>query len=104
MHLATAAKSNAVIAGIDAALADVRQGKGSVVPAHLRDGHYSGAEAMGNAVGYRYPHDDPRGVLRQDYLPEDLVDARYYRPTDHGRENALGQRVETLRGIVRGSG
>ena len=104
VHLATAAKSNAVIAGIDAAMADVRQGKGSVVPAHLRDGHYSGAEAMGNAVGYRYPHDDPRGVLRQDYLPEDLVDARYYQPTDHGRENALGQRVETLRGIVRGSG
>ncbi|HIW91775.1 MAG TPA: replication-associated recombination protein A [Candidatus Corynebacterium avicola] len=104
LHLATAAKSNAVIAGIDAALADVRQGKGSVVPAHLRDGHYSGAEAMGNAVGYRYPHEDPRGVLRQDYLPEDLSEARYYRPTDHGREHALGQRVETLRGIVRGTG
>jgi putative ATPase len=104
VHLATAAKSNAVISGIDAALADVRQGRGSVVPAHLRDGHYSGAEAMGNAVGYRYPHDDPRGVLRQDYLPDDLTDANYYRPTDHGREHTLAPRVETLRGIVRGNG
>ena len=93
-----------MIAGIDAALADVRQGRGSVVPAHLRDGHYSGAEALGNAVGYRYPHDDPRGVLRQDYLPDDLVDARYYEPTDHGREHTLAPRVETLRGIVRGNG
>jgi putative ATPase len=104
VHIATAAKSNSVIRGIDAALADVREGKGPVVPPHLRDGHYSGAEALGNAVGYRYPHEDPRGVLRQDYLPEDLADARYYLPTDHGREHTLKPRLETLRGIVRGNG
>lgn len=104
IHIATAAKSNAVASGIDAALADVRQGRGSVVPAHLRDGHYSGAEALGNAVGYRYPHDDPRGVLRQDYLPDDLAEARYYTPTDHGREHTLRPRLDTLRGIVRGNG
>ncbi|AHW64095.1 replication-associated recombination protein A [Corynebacterium glyciniphilum] len=104
VHIATAAKSNSVIRGIDAALADVRDGRGSVVPPHLRDGHYSGAEALGNAVGYRYPHDDPRGVLRQDYLPDDLAGARYYEPTDHGREHTLSARLETLRGIVRGNG
>ncbi|MEJ6548370.1 replication-associated recombination protein A [Corynebacterium sp. USCH3] len=104
VHIATAAKSNSVIRGIDAALADVREGRGSVVPAHLRDGHYSGAEALGNAVGYRYPHDDPRGVLRQDYLPDDLAGSRYYEPTDHGREHTLRPRLETLRGIVRGNG
>ncbi|MDN5582510.1 MULTISPECIES: replication-associated recombination protein A [unclassified Corynebacterium] len=104
VHIATAAKSNSVVQGIDAALADIREGRGSVVPPHLRDGHYSGAESLGNAVGYRYPHDDPRGVLRQDYLPEDLAEARYYRPTEHGREHTLKPRLETLRGIVRGSG
>jgi putative ATPase len=104
VYLATAAKSNAVITGIDAALADVRSGRGATVPAHLRDGHYSGAESLGNAVGYRYPHDDPRGVLRQDYLPADLAGARYYNPTDHGRERQVGATLETLRGIVRGDG
>jgi putative ATPase len=104
VYLATAAKSNSVITGIDAALADVRAGRGAVVPAHLRDGHYSGAESLGNAVGYRYPHDDPRGVLRQDYLPADLADARYYSPTDHGHERRVGVTLETLRGIVRGDG
>lgn len=102
VYLATAPKSNAVITAIDAALADVRAGKGSIVPAHLRDGHYSGAEALGNAVGYRYPHDDPRGVLAQDYLPEDLAGAVYYAPTDHGRERQLSATLDTLRGIVRG--
>jgi putative ATPase len=55
-------------------------------------------------VGYRYPHDDPRGVLRQDYLPADLADARYYSPTDHGHERRVGVTLETLRGIVRGDG
>lgn len=102
VHLATAAKSNAVITAIDAALADVRDGKGAVVPPHLRDGHYSGAEGLGNAVGYRYPHDDPRGVLTQDYLPEDLSGAVYYNPTDHGRERQISTTLDTLRGIVRG--
>lgn len=102
VHLATAAKSNAVITAIDAALADVRDGKGSVVPPHLRDGHYSGAEDLGNAVGYRYPHEDPRGVLTQDYLPDDLSDAVYYNPTDHGRERQISTTLDTLRGIVRG--
>ena len=102
VHLATAAKSNAVITAIDAALADVRDGKGSVVPPHLRDGHYSGAEGLGNAVGYRYPHEDPRGVLTQDYLPDDLSGAVYYNPTDHGRERQISTTLDTLRGIVRG--
>ena len=59
VHLATAPKSNAVITGIDEAMADVRAGAVGAVPAHLRDGHYAGAQKLGNAVGYRYPHDVP---------------------------------------------
>ena len=35
---------------------------------HLRDTHYSGAEALGH-VGYKFPHDDPRGWADQDYAP-----------------------------------
>ncbi|HAJ52927.1 MAG TPA: AAA family ATPase, partial [Corynebacterium variabile] len=56
----------------------------------------------GNAVGYRYPHEDPRGVLTQDYLPDDLSGAVYYNPTDHGRERQISTTLDTLRGIVRG--
>nr|WP_262370428.1 replication-associated recombination protein A [Corynebacterium urealyticum] len=104
VHMATAPKSNAAYVGINEAIADIRAGKGAIVPAHLRDGHYSGAKALGNATGYQYPHDDPRGVLRQQYLPDDLVEAVYYRPTTHGHERTLHSRLDTLRGIVRGSG
>ena len=49
VHLATAPKSNAVVTAIDAAMADVRAGAAGPVPPHLRDGHYAGAQKLGNA-------------------------------------------------------
>ncbi|QAU52283.1 replication-associated recombination protein A [Corynebacterium pelargi] len=101
IHLATAPKSNAVIRAIDAALADVRKGHTGPVPPHLRDGHYEGAKAMGNAVGYRYPHDDPNGVLAQQYLPDGLEQARYYQPSEHGEERKLAALWPRLRKIIR---
>ncbi|MFP5021438.1 replication-associated recombination protein A [Pseudonocardia phyllosphaerae] len=102
VHLATAPKSNAVITAIDAAMADVRSGKVGAVPAHLRDGHYAGAQKLGNAVGYRYPHDDPDGVLRQQYPPDDVVGVDYYTPTGRGNERTLAERLPKLRRVVRG--
>ena len=102
VHLATAPKSNAVIAGIDAAMADVRAGAVGAVPPHLRDGHYAGAARLGNAIGYRYPHDVPEGVLAQQYAPDELVGRDYYRPTGHGAERPLLERLERLRRVIRG--
>jgi putative ATPase len=103
VHLATAPKSNAVMIGIGAALADVRAGHGGEVPAHLRDAHYSGAKTIGHGRGYRYPHDDPRGVVTQRYIPDGLDDREYYRPGDHGAEKAVAERLPRLRRIVRGT-
>ncbi|GIF03473.1 replication-associated recombination protein A [Actinoplanes siamensis] len=104
VHMATAPKSNSVTTAIGAALADVRAGRGGAVPVHLRDAHYSGARGLGHGRGYRYPHDDSRGVVRQQYVPDDLVGTDYYRPTEHGAERAVGERVPRLRRIVRGLG
>ena len=101
VHLATAPKSNAVIAAIDAAVADVRGGAAGTVPAHLRDGHYAGAKKLGNATGYRYPHDVPEGVLAQQYPPDDLVGRDYYNPTNRGSERALADRLPKLRRVIR---
>lgn len=102
VHLATAPKSNAVIAAIDGALADVRAGGAGTVPPHLRDGHYAGAATLGHAQGYRYPHDVPEGVLSQQYPPDELVGRDYYAPTQHGTERTLADRVPRLRRTVRG--
>ncbi len=85
IHLCLAPKSNAVIRAIDAAQADVRAGLVGPVPAHLRDGHYPNAAALG-VVGYRYPHDDPAGVLAQQYAPDQVQGRHYYQPGGHGAE------------------
>lgn len=102
VHLATAPKSNAVIVGIDEAMSDVRAGAVGAVPAHLRYGRYTGAKELGNAVGYRYPHASPEGVLEQQYPPGELVGRDYYRPTQHGGERALYDRLPKLRRTIRG--
>ncbi|MFC7277007.1 replication-associated recombination protein A [Paractinoplanes rhizophilus] len=102
VHMATAPKSNAVTTALGSAMADVRAGRGGAVPAHLRDAHYPGARGLGHGRGYRYPHDDPRGVVTQQYIPDDLTHAEYYQPTDHGAERAVSERVPRLRRIVRG--
>lgn len=101
VHLATAPKSNAVTTALAAAANDVRAGKAGPVPSHLRDGHYSGAAGLGHAQGYRYPHDDPDGVVGQQYPPAELVGVDYYRPSGRGAEREIGGRLAKLRAIVR---
>lgn len=102
VHLAMAPKSNSVVAAIDEAISDIRAGAVGAVPPHLRDGHYSGAKALGNAVGYRLPHDAPEGVLEQQYPPDALVGKNYYHPTQHGSERDLSDRLPALRRTIRG--
>ncbi len=101
VHLASAPKSNAVTTALGAAMNDVKAGKVGMVPAHLRDGHYSGAAALGNAQGYKYSHDNPDGVVAQQYPPDELVGVDYYRPTGHGGEREISGRLERLRAIIR---
>jgi putative ATPase len=101
VHLATAPKSNAVTVALGKAMADIRAGKAGQVPTHLRDGHYSGAEKLGNAIGYKYAHDDPDGVVGQQYPPDDLVGVDYYQPTTHGAEREIATRLDKLRAIIR---
>ena len=101
VHLATAPKSNAVTTALGAAMGDIRAGKAGLVPAHLRDGHYSGAAQLGHAKGYRYPHDDPDGVVAQQYPPDEIAEIDYYRPTNHGAEREIAGRLDKLRAIIR---
>lgn len=101
-YLATTAKSNAAYLAIDKAIADVRAGGFGRVPAHLRDAHYPGAKRLGHGKGYRYPHDSDVGVVAQQYLPDDLVNRRYYEPTNHGQERDVQARLDKIRRILGG--
>ena len=99
VYLATAPKSNRVALAIWSAREDVRKGVSSEVPAHLRDGHYQAAKEFGHGVGYIYPHDDPRGWVSQQYLPDQAKGSisrqtSYYTPSDHGLEAEIAERIE----------
>ncbi|WP_026535623.1 replication-associated recombination protein A [Arthrobacter sp. H14] len=102
VHLATAPKSNAAYMGLNAAIADIRAGKGTMIPTHLRDAHYPGSKQLGHGKGYKYAHDEPHGVANQQYAPDDLVGRDYYKPTEFGAEREVGARLEKLRRIIRG--
>jgi putative ATPase len=98
--LALAPKSNAVIRAVDSAVADVEAGLIGAVPTHLRDSHYPGATRLGHGGGYRYAHDDPRGVVPQRHAPEVIADRSYYEPTDHGAEADYAQRLARIKAIL----
>ena len=83
LYVALAPKSNAAEEGIDAALAEVRQGPLREVPSHLRDRHRPGSEGYGP---YLYPHDFPGGWVAQRYLPEGLEPGAFFHPGPRGWE------------------
>lgn len=100
--LAVAPKSNAVTTALAEASGDVRAGKVGPVPAHLRDAHYAGAKDLGHGRSYTYSHDEPYGVAEQQYAPDVVADATYYRPKEIGAEAAIKERWERVRRIIRG--
>ena len=83
IYMCLAPKSNAAEAGIDAALAEVRNGPRREVPNYLRDRHRPGSDEYGT---YLYPHNYPEGWVEQQYLPEGLERGAFYHPGPRGWE------------------
>ncbi len=92
-YLATAPKSNAAYRAINAALAEVRASGALPVPLHLRNAPTGLAKGLGHGAGYRYPHDFPDHVTRQQYLPDELEGKVYYEPVDAGAERTIRERM-----------
>ena len=95
--LATAPKSNSVCAAIGAARADVRRGRTGSIPRELQNVH---ADTTGQEreQGYLYPHDFPGHWVRQQYLPDELAGAAYYRYGDNKTEQAARAYWERIKG------
>ncbi len=102
IHISLAPKSNAVAKAINEAGADVQQGLAGPVPKHLRDASYAGAARLGHGKGYLYAHDDPAGIVQQQYAPDSLLGKQYYVPSGHGAEARYAERSERIREILRG--
>lgn len=100
--LALAPKSNSVVRAIGAASDDVRSGQAGPVPPHLRDAHYSGAKSIGHGDNYTYAHENPLGVVRQQYAPDAVAGKSYYEPGSRGAEQEYAERYARLRKIIHG--
>ena len=88
MLLATAPKSNTQHLAIDAAMADVEAGFGTILPKHLQSPLFK---------GYKYPHDYPNAYVKQQYLPDDLKDRKYYRFGENKTEQAAKDYAEKIK-------
>ena len=96
-YLASAPKSNASYAGINAALADVRHENTPEVPMHLRNAVTGLMKEEGYGSGYRYAHGDEPEGMNDRYLPGEISDRVYYEPKGSGAEAEIKERLERWR-------
>lgn len=95
--MATSPKSNSGHIAFDAALADIRKGKGGDFPRHLQNVH-ADPYTMEREQGYKYPHNYPNHWVKQQYLPDDLRDAKYYEYGSNKVEQLAKQYWDTVKG------
>ncbi|SDN73526.1 replication-associated recombination protein A [Acetanaerobacterium elongatum] len=94
--LCTAPKSNSVICAIDAATEAIKTTDVGDIPLHLKDTHYSGAGKLGRGLTYKYPHIYKNDYTAQQYLPDNIKDARYYTFGENKTEQAAKTYREKL--------
>ena len=87
--IATAPKSNSGVIAIDTAISDIHQGKGINVPRTLQNTHYDGEDAKIKGQNYKYPHNYSHHWVKQQYLPDDIKDSKYYIYQDNKFEQTL---------------
>ena len=78
--VARSRKSNSAYLAINSAIEDVRQIDVGQVPMHIRNAPIEDMKNEGYHVGYKYPHDYPEGIVKQQYLPDEIKDKKYFIP------------------------
>ena len=102
VFLAVAPKSNAAYAAFGEARADVEQFGTLDVPLRFRNAPTKLMKGLGYGEGYRYAHDEPGAFVKGErYLPDEMPDRRYYRPTGRGLEIRIAEALARLRGEPR---
>ena len=96
--LATAPKSNSAINAIDAAIHDIESSDAGDIPEYLKDSHYGGSQKLGHGIGYKYPHSYPNHYIKQQYLPDNIRDAKYYVYGDNKTEKAAEKYWSLIKG------
>ena len=86
--MATSPKSNSAICGIDSAISDLHNKECGDIPQHLKDAHYKSAQKLGRGTEYKYPHGFENNYINQQYLPDPIKDAEYYKYGNNKSEQA----------------
>ncbi|RKZ21492.1 replication-associated recombination protein A [bacterium] len=97
IYLATAPKSNSAYLAYKEAKRAVKEFPDTPVPLHLRNAPTELMEKLGYGKGYRYPHDYKYGVVKQEYLPEELKGRRFYHPKLIGYERKIARYLEWVK-------
>ena len=99
VYLATAPKSNRIYTAWKAALEAAQASPAAPVPLHIRNAPTKLMKELGYGEGYQYSHDDPRGYVAQEYLPDQLRGRRFYEPGGSGFEKRIAERLEFWEGL-----
>ena len=95
--VATSPKSNSCYMALDKAMRDVETKRTGEVPMHLRNAPVKGMERLGYGKGYKYAHDYPGNIVRQEFLPEEVAGAIYYEPSSNGFEARIKEWLDRFR-------
>ncbi len=95
-YVACAPKSNSAITAIDEATAYVESHPNYRIPSYLMDAHYKGAAKLGHGIGYQYAHDFDHHYVRQQYLPDEVREERFYRLSENGYEKEIKANMKKI--------
>lgn len=98
VYLATSPKSNSAYMGIGAALQEVKRSGNLAVPLPLRNAPTELMAELGYHDGYLYPHDYPGNFAKQQYLPDEICEARFWEPSSNSQEDRMAERMKNLWG------
>lgn len=96
-YVASAPKSNSSYMAINKAMSDIENIKIKQIPPYLKDTHYNGATNLGNGIGYKYVHNYEKNYVKQQYLPDEIKNNIYYKPSNNGYEKNIKKWLEFLK-------
>ena len=94
IYLSLCPKSNSAYKAIDSAIRDIRNGELYSIPNYLKDNNSANFDKKSEEE-YKYPHDFPYHIVKQDYL-EKGIKKNYYNPVDIGEERELKKVYEWI--------
>ncbi len=96
-YVACAPKSNSAVNAIGTAMKVVETTNTAAIPSYLQDAHYKGAEKLGHGIGYKYAHDYKNHYVKQQYLPDEIKDYKFYIPSDNGYEKTIQEYFKKIK-------